>query len=459
MPEFTPRSEQPKACGGNPSPDQKKPGTALRDKLRGLPLAEQEKLICVTDGPPEKQPRPKPTRDDQPIGPGVCGEDVPIGNVESQCEDPDGTRAAIIGLITTTLSDAVVSYNSTIARSEALAISKYIHATGGSPATSYGEAEFCKDVMDNLLGSAFGAGLKVAAAGVTGALTGVVDMLFGAATGLAWSVLKELVLKDDDEKKVHQSVVAVGKMATGAHDRIILGMDSANAVWKQTRDAAVSELRLATTVEQMTAIERWARGQLMPLQSAQPNAEAMYLGLLERWVLERAGDADSEGNGVNSESHAEAKRTLADPESATLRGGLPVTDGDKITKGDLFVDQLRFQLGRFGLASDGATKHFSEKFKLLRGKFPDAPTAIERKLQEEEFAIHETLDEAKWEHAMSLTSPRGDKHTPVPPGREAKVIVRIELDRSGGTYALDLMKLEYVSPGATYRREVEREPD
>ncbi len=117
-----------------------------------------------------------------------------------------------------------------------------------------------------------------------------------------------------------------------------------------------------------------------------------------------------------------------------------------------------YRLSRFGLVTDGALKYFSERFSFLRREFPDAPDAIDRLIQKDSFEIRSTSDQDAWRQAMTLTSPRGDKHTPPPPGANAKVTVRIELDESAGTYALDLMKLEYVSPEG-HRREVKCGPD
>lgn len=366
------------------------------------------------------------------------------------CEDPNAIRAIVRDVVSVELGDAVTAYIRDLCHAEALAMNRFIHATGGSPTTSLGQAEFFGLVADVVTGGLVQDGLE-ALAKRSGRLHGkLAEMLFGGITGVAWGVLVSLIFDDDNDELVHKALEKAGKEAEAAMQKIHDGGKEMTARWKTDRSQMLGELDLLNSVEPMKDIETWAKGEVGRLEVADKNGSQLYAQLLERWMLERAEDDKDAGRGVNQASHEEARIVVKN--RGGENSGAQVTDGKRITKPDLFLNQMTYILSRLGLGASGATEFFGRRFQELSKEF--TPKGVASRMKREVFLVRETVDENRWHSATLWTHYRAPDRRQEPPGANAAMEVRLGLEAHDGVLALDSMDLTYIGQGrdeATYR--------
>lgn len=464
MSERTPRepttAPQPKSGssmttgGGNPSSS---------GFLTGKPFAEQAAALCVhprgreEEVPPWKRSPNKTDGTPRPAGPqgnpyGIEPPDhTPHGPDPLQgCEDPNATRAIVRNVVSVELGDAVTAYIRDLCHAEALAMNRFIHATGGSPTTSLGQAEFFGLVADVVTGGLVQDGLEALAKRSGRLHSKLAEMLFGGITGVAWGVLVSLIFDDDNDELVHKALEKAGKEAEAAMQKIHDGGKEMTARWKTDRSQMLGELDLLNSVEPMKDIEGWAKGEVGRLEVADKHGDLLFGRLMERWLLERSEDDEDAGRGVNQVSHEVARPKVL--EAGAEAGRDPVTDGKRITKPDLFLNQMTYLLSKLGLGAEDATKFFHGRFTELRKGL--TPEGVAARIKREVFLVRETVDEKRWHAATTWTHYRAPDRIQEPPGANAAMEVRLDLKAHGGVVALKSMGLTYVGrglDGAPYR--------
>lgn len=431
--------------------------------LSGKPFAEQEAALCVhprgreEQVPPWKRspnktdgsPRPS-SQQGNPYGIEPPDHTPPGPDPLQGCEDPNATRAIVRDVISVELGDAVTAYIRDLCHAEALAMNRFIHATGGSPTTSLGQAEFFGLVADVVTGGLVQEGLEALAKRSGRLRSKLAEMLFGGITGVAWGVLVSLIFDDDNDELVHKALAKAGKEAEDAMVKIYSSGTDMTERWKTDREQVLQELNLLDDVEAMKDIEAWARSEVGRLQVSDKNGSQLYAQLLERWMLERAEDDKDAGRGVNQASHKEARSVVKN--GGGKNSGAQVTDGKRITKPDLFLNQMTYLLSRLGLGANGATEFFGRRFQELSKEF--SPEGVASRMKREVFLVRETIDADRWHSATIWTHYRAPDRRQEPPGANAAMEVRLGLEAHEGVLALDSMDLTYIGQGrdgAAYR--------
>lgn len=431
--------------------------------LSGKPFAEQEAALCVhprgreEQVPPWKRspnktdgsPRPS-SQQGNPYGIEPPDHTPPGPDPLQGCEDPNATRAIVRDVVSVELGDAVTAYIRDLCHAEALAMNRFIHTTGGSPTTSLGQADFFGLVADVVTGGLVQDGLEALAKRSGRLHSKLAEMLFGGITGVAWGVLVSLIFDDDNDELVHKALAKAGKEAEAAMEKLHDGGKKMTARWQTDRSQMLRELDLLNSVEPMKDIEAWAKGEIGRLEVADKHGDLLFGRLIERWLLERARDDEDADRGVNPVSHEEARPRVL--EAGSQAGRDPVTDGKRITKPDLFLNQMTYLLSKLGLGAEGATKFFHGRFTELRKGL--TPAGVAARMKREAFLVRETVDEKRWHAMTTWTHYRAPERVQEPPGENAALEVRLDLKAHNGVLALRSMDLTYVGQGpdgAPYR--------
>ncbi|HRE89614.1 MAG TPA: hypothetical protein PK095_10810 [Myxococcota bacterium] len=322
-------------------------------------------------------------------------------------------------------------------------MNRFIHATGGSPTTSLGQAEFFGLVADVVTGGLVQDGLETLAKRSGRLHSKLAEMLFGGITGVAWGILTSLIFDDDNDELVHKALTEAGQKAEDAMGKIHDGGNVMTARWKADRSQVLDELNLLNDIGPMKDIEAWAKAEIGRLHVSDKNGSQLYGRLLERWMLERAEDDTEAGRGVNQASHEEA-RTIV--KKVKQRGpGAQVTDGKRITKPDLFLNQMTYLLSRQGLGANGATEFFGRRFEELSKEL--TPEGVAARMKREVFLVRETVDEKRWHSATTWVHYRAPDRVKEAPGANAAMEVRLTLKAHDGVLALNSMDLTYIGRG------------
>ena len=172
----------------------------------------------------------------------------------------------------------------------------------------------------------------------TGSELSVVGKAFNSfLVGLIFDVLVDLLF--DPTGKALRAAYRKGAEAgantvAGAAQQALADLSRGAAEDQVLLDELTRAIQGMTTRQDLQGIAEWMRAQVATL--AVPVADySLYEGMLETWVLQRAGDEEDGNKHTDSEAYDAAHDKLA-------------PDGD-LARRDLFIHQSRYAFGRLGI--------------------------------------------------------------------------------------------------------------
>lgn len=275
----------------------------------------------------------------------------PTQNFVPQCEATTTPAAALppdlvhqAHAAVSRLSEAMALHRELVAANYLENLRKYLKATGTDGALAISKTSFTgiasKGTTKTMLSLPAKLRVDRALDGLFGSLSLGTKVLGGIVLGFLYDALVELLF-DPTGKKLRAAFKAghdagVDAMAHVARNAMTMRLAA------HGRDAMLlDELRrsivFAHSPETLAGLEDWVATQIPPLLMP-IHDDSLFEGMLETWVLQRAGDEEDANKHTDSDTYDAAHERFA-------------TDGN-LARRDLFIHQCRFELGRLGVDAE-----------------------------------------------------------------------------------------------------------